>query len=323
MPYVATPQRCATMPVHRRLLDSAPGYAGRCAELENFTFRRPEAARQEVARIPVVVHVVRESPDDVGDEQVAGQIEVLNRDFRGETPDIALIPEVWRGLVGDARVEFFLAEEDPDGEPTSGIIRVPTSVPAFGTDDSVKAGATGGSDAWPAEHYLNIWVCQLAGGVLGYAQFPSGPPTTDGVVITHTAFGTTGTAITPFDGGRTTTHEVGHWLNLRHIWGDDGEGCHGSDFVDDTPNQGGPNQGRPTYPTVSCANGPHGDMFMNFMDYTDDACMAMFTAGQVERMNAALSGPRAALLTAPAGSPSAGTAATGTASTAGQASAGH
>ena len=145
--------------------------------------------------------------------------------------------------------------------------------------------------AWPANRYLNLWVCTLGGGLLGYAQFPGGPARTDGVVILNTAFGTTGTATTPFDLGRTATHEVGHWLNLRHIWGDRND-CGGTDFVTDTPNAQLPNYGKPTFPHISCNNAPNGDMFMDYMDYVDDAAMVMFTAGQVERMNATLAGPR-------------------------------
>jgi hypothetical protein len=110
-------------------------------------------------------------------------------------------------------------------------------------------------------------------------------------VILHAAFGTTGTAAAPFGLGRTTTHEVGHWLNLRHIWGDT-MGCGGGDRVADTPNAAGPNFGKPTFPHVTCNNGPNGDMFVNYMDYVDDAAMFMFTAGQAGRMNATLAGPR-------------------------------
>ena len=125
-------------------------------------------------------------------------------------------------------------------------------------------------DAWPSAQYLNLWVCPLAGGLLGYAQFPGGPAATDGVVILHSAFGINGTAAAPFNLGRTATHEIGHWLNLNHIWGDDGTGCSGTDNVADTPNQGGPNYGAPTFPHLSCSNGPNGDLFVNYMDYVDD-----------------------------------------------------
>lgn len=292
-------RRCATMEVHRRLLTTAAGYAEACAEIENFTYRRraAPAPRTEVVCVPVVVHVLWRSPaENLDDAQVHSQLDVLNQDFRAANPDLdRVVPQVWRPLVADARLEFRLATVDPGGEPTTGIVRTRTAVAGFGADDAVKSAATGGSDPWPADRYLNLWVCQLAGGLLGYAQFPGGPAATDGVVVTHTGFGTTGTATAPFDRGRTTTHEVGHWLNLRHIWGDDGDGCHGSDFVADTPNQSGPNLGCPTFPSVSCDNAPDGDMFVNYMDYADDACMAMFTTGQVARIDATLAGPRAAL----------------------------
>jgi hypothetical protein len=166
----------------------------------------------------------------------------------------------------------------------------------------VKFKAKGGEDAWPTDLYLNLWVCQLGGGLLAYAQFPGGPAETDGVVVTYTGFGTTGTASPPFNKGRATTHELGHWLNLLHIWGDDNwpteKQCSGSDGVDDTPNQAGPNLGCPKYPHITCDNGPYGDMFMNFMDDVDDSCMVMFTKGQADRVNACLEGPRSSFLTA-------------------------
>jgi hypothetical protein len=134
-------------------------------------------------------------------------------------------------------------------------------------------------------------VCSLGNGLLGYAQFPGGPAATDGVVILNTAFGTIGTATAPFDLGRTATHEVGHWLNLNHIWGDTND-CSGTDRVEDTPNALLPNFGKPAFPHVTCNNGPIGDMFVNYMDYVDDDTMTMFTPGQVARMHATLSGHR-------------------------------
>jgi transposase len=199
------------------------------------------------------------------------------------------------GLQGpDANIQFALASEDPDGGTTTGITRTRTEQTAFGVDDAVKSAATGGVDPWPSDRYLNIWVCNLADGLLGYAQFPGGPPETDGVVILNTAFGTTGTATAPFNRGRTATHEVGHFLNLRHIWGDDFL-CAASDLAADTPNAAGPNFGKPNFPHVSCNNGPNGDMFMNYMDYVDDDSMFMFTPQQVARMLATLEGPRSML----------------------------
>lgn len=291
-----TVRTCGTAPVHERLLRTVPGYANARTRSENGAWaarRRGIARRAGVVRVPVVVHVVhRTDEQDISDEQVRSQIEVLNRDFRKRNPDAEQIPEAFADLVADAGIEFELAVTDPDGEPTSGITRTRTTRSSFGDDDRVKFASSGGADAWPSERYLNLWVCPLSGGLLGYAQFPGGPPETDGVVITYTAFGTLGTAAAPFDLGRTATHEVGHWLNLRHIWGDDGTGCSGSDFVDDTPNQASENTGRPTFPSVSCDNGPDGDLFMNYMDYVDDVAMFMFTTGQVQRMQTCLDNDR-------------------------------
>ena len=293
-----TVRRCATMTVHRRLLSSSPEYVQQRSRIENETARRVGrgAGREGTTRIPVVVHVVWNTEDqNVSDEQVASQIEVLNRDFRRTNPDADDTPAPFLPLATDARVEFYLAQAAPDGSPTNGIQRQQTNVASFDSDDAVKATATGGLDPWPADRYLNLWACPLGGGLLGYAQFPGGPPATDGVVILQSAFGTVGTAAAPFDGGRSATHEIGHWLNLNHIWGDDGTGCTGTDNVDDTPNQGGPNTGKPAFPHVSCSNGPNGDLFMNYMDYVDDAAMFMFSAGQVARMQACLDGPRSSI----------------------------
>ncbi|MCW2683057.1 MAG: zinc metalloprotease, partial [Blastococcus sp.] len=249
-----------------------------------------------VAYIPVVVHVVHNTAaQNISDAQITSQIDVLNRDFRATNPDVSIVPPAFAPLIADSRVEFFLATTDPAGNPTTGITRTQTAVASFGGDDKVKRAATGGVDAWPADEYLNIWVCQLSGGLLGYAQFPGGPADTDGVVCTHSGFGLGGTATAPFHLGRTATHEVGHYLNLFHIWGDDGTGCGGTDEVADTPNQGGGNTGVPTFPHVSCGNGPNGDLFYDYMDYSDDAVLVMFTHGQAARMEACLDGVRRSL----------------------------
>ena len=236
----------------------------------------------------------------MSEQQIQSQIEVLNQDFNRANSDLDAVPEVWRSLVGSAGVSFVLADRDPLGGASDGITRSPATVPSFTDDDAVKRTASGGADAWPADRYLNIWVCSLQ-DLLGYAQFPGGPLETDGVVIDYRSFGTTGTVEAPFDRGRTAVHEIGHWLNLFHIWGDDGTGCAGTDNVEDTPNQAGPNTGLPTFPSPSCGNEPSGDMFVNFMDYTDDAGMIMFTHGQVTRMAAAITGPRASMLQEAAG----------------------
>jgi hypothetical protein len=289
------------MPLHRFLAATDDVYRANRREIESFS-AAAAATPPTLTRVPVVVHVLyRTDAENISDAQVKTQIEVLNRDFRKTNADAAGVPEPFAALADDALVEFGLAVRDPDGGPTSGITRTRTTAVAFeGTiaemDRAIKA-TLGGAKAWPADRYLNVWVCSLGGGLLGYAQFPGGPAATDGVVILNTAFGTGGTTEAPFDLGRTATHEVGHWLNLLHIWGDDDSACSGSDNVRDTPNQAGPNTGCPRFPRVSCANGPDGDMFMNYMDYTDDACMFMFSKGQVARMHAALSGPRASIST--------------------------
>ena len=302
---VETPvrRRCGSEDVHRRLLNESLNYRLNRAAIENLAFAfatgEEQPSRAEVVTVPVVVHVVHNTDEqNVSEEQIDSQLAVLNEDFRSANADLKNVPPIWQGLVADSRLEFRRATVDPLGGPTTGVTRRQTESRSFSDDEAVKFTARGGTDAWPADRYLNVWVCQLGGGLLGYAQFPGGPAATDGVVITHTGFGTTGTAAPPFDLGRTTTHEIGHWLNLFHIGGDDGTGCSGTDFVSDTPNQAGQNFGMPGFPSITCNNGPNGDMFMNYMDYTDDAAMFMFTHGQILRVEACLAGPRRGLLTA-------------------------
>ena len=296
-------RKCATMDVHHRLLSTVPSYAQARAAIQTQMLSLQagigRAERAGVVRIPVVCHVVwNAAAENISDAQVQSQIDVLNRDYRSTNPDVSQVPNAFKPLVKDAEIEFYLATVGPTGGATNGVTRTNTTHGPFTDDDAVKSAASGGADPWPTNHYLNMWVCRLAGGLLGYAQFPGGPAATDGVVITYTGFGTIGTATAPFHLGRTATHEVGHYFDLFHIWGDDGSGCSGSDQVADTPNQGGPNTGVPTFPHVSCSNGPSGDLFMNYMDYVDDNAMVMFSAGQVGRMQACLAGPRHSLITA-------------------------
>jgi Pregnancy-associated plasma protein-A len=292
-------RQCGTMPRHERLSETYKSYRDNQDRIERFTERsivsgQAESMQETLITIPVVVHVVYgTAAQNVSDTQVASQIAALNRDFRAKNADRSKVPPVWKGLVTDTRINIALAGEDPDGAPTSGITRTHTTRSAFPSDDSMKTARGGGIGPWPSDSYLNLWVCNLAED-LGYAQFPGGPAATDGVVILTTAFGTTGTAAAPFHRGRTATHEVGHWLNLRHIWADT-HNCAGTDFVSDTPNARGPNYGKPRFPHISCNNGPSGDMFMNYMDYVDDPAMLMFTVGQSIRMNAALAGPRSSI----------------------------
>jgi hypothetical protein len=292
-------RQCGAMQEYERLLEEEPSFRLNQQRAEDYTARSidtGEAQRlaRRLIRIPTVVHVVykRES-ENISKRQINSQITALNKDFRARNPDRSKVPPSWQGLVADTKIQFALATKNPNGKATDGVTRTKTTRDSFGIQGNpVKKRSEGGVAAWPRDRYLNVWVCTLGDDLLGYAQFPGGPARTDGVVILNTAFGTTGSARGPFNLGRTATHEVGHFLNLRHIWGRDALSCADSDHVSDTPNQQGPNTGKPGFPHISCNNGPHGDMFMNYMDYVDDAAMFLFTEGQVMRMNAALAGPR-------------------------------
>jgi hypothetical protein len=275
------------MAAHMRLLERFPAFRQRQFALEMATTERRAAAARvpRLVTVDVVVNVVYQaSPQNVSDSQIKSQIAVLNRDFAARNPDREKVPAPWRGLVTDSRLRFKLAR----------VVRKRTTRSSFATDDGVKRASGGGVAPFQPKTHLNLWVCALADEVLGYAQFPGGPTATDGVVIDTHAFGTKGTAQAPFDLGRTATHEVGHYFNLRHIWGDT-EDCSGSDHVADTPNAAGPNFGTPTFPSVTCSNGPSGDMFMNYMDYVDDVAMFLFTAQQVVRIRTALEESRPGL----------------------------
>jgi len=273
------------------LRENSAEYVEQREWIEEFTRRYKEknlmnegSRASTVITIPCVVHVVYENDDEnISDAQVLSQIDVLNEDLRRLNADAADTPDDFDAVAADFELEFCLATLDPDGNPTDGIIRVATTESSFGLSDNVKFTSMGGSDAWPADEYLNIWSCDLGAGLLGYAQFPGGADATDGVVITYSSFGREGFVLEPYDLGRTGTHEVGHWLNLFHIWGDDFD-CSGSDMVDDTPNQEGANYGCPSYPFADACN--LSVMYMNYMDYVDDACYNMFSEGQKERARA-------------------------------------
>ena len=242
--------------------------------------------------IPVVVHLM--SPN-VTDAQVFSQIDVLNRDYNKTNTDAANIPAEFTSLVADCGIKFQLAARTPQNDPTNGIMRYASSRSEWGGQDDVKKPSKGGVAPWNASKYLNIYVCPIGNGVLGYASFPGAPDEVDGVVIDLTAFGTSGTARRPFNLGRTCTHEVGHWLNLYHIWGD--ATC-GDDHCSDTPTQKEAHYGDVTKAYYSTCSGTQTrDMSMNFMDYVNDGSMLMFSNGQKTRMQATLEGTRSSILT--------------------------
>ncbi|HUP12900.1 MAG TPA: M43 family zinc metalloprotease [Niastella sp.] len=233
-----------------------------------------------VIRIPVVVHVLwNTAAQNISDAQIKSGIAALNRDFRRQNSDTINTPARFKAIAADVEIEFVLATADPIGIATTGIIRTQTNVLAFDMDDKIKFSAQGGANAWDSKSYLNIWIGNTR-RLLGYATIPGGAENIDGLVINYTAFGTINTAA-PYNLGRTVVHETGHWLGLQHIWGD--QAC-GDDEVSDTPPQAGYTSGCPTGFRSSCNNGAAGDMFMNYMDFTNDACMNLFTLGQKARM---------------------------------------
>jgi PKD repeat protein len=261
-----------------------------------------EDAQRAVITIPVVFHVVyQNATENISDAAVKSQIDILNLDFRKLNPNFNQTPSVFKPVAADMEIEFCLASVDPQGAATSGITRTLTTNATFSTNDAVKFTAQGGRNAWPRDKYLNIWICDLGTGLLGYAQFPGGQSSRDGVVIHYKTVGAPPANVFTgsYNRGRTATHEVGHWLNLYHIWGDDNGACDGTDEVSDTPNSGDENFGCPVFPHITCNNGPNGDMFTNYMDYMDDACATMFTNGQKARARAlfAVGGFRATLAT--------------------------
>ena len=274
--------------------------------------------------IPVVVHVVfNDERENISDDQIHSQIDVLNKEFRNKNNSIDKVPEVWRHLVADTRIEFKLAVKDPEGNITTGITRTETDLKEFlhGEDidgnplpEKIKFSDQGGKNAWDTSRYLNIWICnllssdrgQIMRGVIGYAQFPDEPPETDGIVMRYDAFGIVGEVRPPLHLGRVTVHEAGHYLGLYHIWGDNSDFeeqsyCStGGDNIEDTPNQRKNNRSRLSYPSnvESCpdTDREHGTMFMNHMDYTDDEIRCMFTLGQAIRMRYTVENSRRLLI---------------------------
>ena len=280
-------RQCGAQEVLERQLREDPTLASRMNDIENLTTafeQNPSLNRlvNGVVEIPVVVNVLyKTSAQNISAAQINSQITVLNNDFQALNADYNSTPAIFQSVrAGNTNVRFVLDK----------VVRKATSKSSWSTNDAMKKSAGGIVPTSPATK-LNLWVCNLGGGILGYAQFPGGSSATDGVVVDDNAFGSTGTVSTPYNKGRTATHEVGHWLNLRHIWGD--ANC-GSDLVGDTPAHNTANYGCPDYPHKSTCTGEPVEMTMNYMDYTDDACMYIFSTGQKTRMQAVFvsGGPR-------------------------------
>ncbi|MCO5241774.1 MAG: M43 family zinc metalloprotease [Chitinophagaceae bacterium] len=299
---------CATHAYWQTQLNNDPALRLRYNEIEQSAKTRPLISKKEqgtgvaempVITIPVVVHILYNTPgENISDARVHSQLGILNKDFRKQNDDTAFIPSAFAPFAADCGIQFELAKTDPEGRPTSGIVRKKTDRSSWQQDDKMKFSASGGNDTWDSRYYLNIWVCNLTKSLLGYATFPGASPEKDGVVIRTDIFGISPDNATAYNKGRTTTHEVGHWLNLKHLWGD--TDC-GDDGVEDTPPQKTYNSGCPSFPRImanSCNPLPSGDMFMNFMDFSDDACLHMFTTGQKQRMQSLFEtfAPRESLL---------------------------
>ncbi len=289
----ATQRKCASMEVLNDQLAADPTLQARMDAVEKHTLKfiseggLSERLVNGKIQIPVVVNVIyNTAAENISDAQIQSQIDVLNEDYHATNSDFSKTPSIFSGVAANYDISFVLIATN----------RTHTTKTTWRTDDSMKKPSKGGVAPTDPTHNLNLWVVgTMSGGVLGYAQFPGGALATDGVVIGHNYFGRTGVVSAPYDKGRTATHEIGHWLNLRHIWGD--ANC-GSDLVNDTPTAQTSNFGCPTFPHVSaCGTDHHAEMTMNYMDYTDDACMYMFTAGQKARSMAifAAGGARAAI----------------------------
>lgn len=298
-------QRCSSYDYQQQQLAADPGLQAKWDAIDAQCAADAAAypngyESRAVVTIPVVVHVVyANATENISNTRIYEQIQVLNEDYRKTNADRVNVPSAWQGIAADCEIQFCLAAVDPNGNWTDGIHRVSTTTASFSTNDGVKSSTTGGTNAWDRNVYLNIWVCDLGSQLLGYAQFPGGAAATDGVVLHYKYTGKTG-ATSPYNKGRTATHEVGHWLGLRHIWGDDGTACTGSDLISDTPNQAGENYGCfavGSVQTDGCTTTAPGIMWSNYMDYTDDACMYFFTAGQKTRMWTIMNGSRAPLKT--------------------------
>ncbi|MDI1303879.1 MAG: zinc metalloprotease, partial [bacterium] len=254
---------CASQDVLAEQLKADPTLALRMNEIEAFTQKSMLTNRLVNGKvvIPVVVNVLyRTAAENISDAQIQSQIDVLNQDYTATNPDFSNTPAEFAGVAANVGITFELVK----------INRKSTTKSSWGTRDAMKKTKQGGLDPTTPSTTLNMWACTIGGGILGYAQFPGGTLATDGVVIDSNYFGLSSAASYPYNLGRTASHEVGHWMNLRHIWGD--ASC-GNDLVSDTPVHKTSNFGVPVYPYVSTCLPAHNEMTMNYMDYTDDRGM--------------------------------------------------
>ncbi|MES2762398.1 MAG: M43 family zinc metalloprotease [Bacteroidota bacterium] len=305
----APPQRdCGTLHHHEYLKQTRPNYENDLNQYNQMidqylVDKAADAAigktsgTSAIVTIPVVVHVVyQNATENISNAQAISQVQVLNDDFAKLNADaIKVTQPTFSTVASGAQIRFCLAQRDPLGNATTGVVHYSTTVSTFNTNDNVKNSATGGATAWDVTKYVNIWVCDLGASLLGYGEFPTGSlSNTWGLVLNYRYTGSGGSAQSPFNLGRTGTHEFGHCFNLFHIWGDDGGACSGSDQCTDTPNQASEHYGpfaQGSIQTDACSPSSPGTMWMNYMDYTDDNSMYMFTAGQCARMEAVVNNP--------------------------------
>lgn len=253
-------------------------------QVPNLVSQANNSKTESTITIPVVVHVIyNAAAENISEAQIISQIKSLNEDFSLTNADFIKVPAVFAKVAANTNIKFELAKTDPSGRATTGITRKKTTRLMWSDDNKIKSSSYG-TAPWDTRAYLNIWVCNTVPGLTGYATFPGSDPVLDGIVIRYDAFGTTGTLMHPYNKGRTLTHEVGHWMGLKHLWGD---GPCGDDGIADTPKQRGGNSGDPVFPRQTPCNGSaEGEMFMNFMDFSNDASMGMFTQGQKSVMRA-------------------------------------
>jgi Pregnancy-associated plasma protein-A len=269
---------CASQMVLERQLKEDPQLASRMSEIEKFTNNAIATGRLVNGKIeiPVVFNVLyRTTAENISLAQLQSQIDVLNKDFNALNSDFNTPSNPYSSVRANVGISFVLDQ----------VIRKATNKTSWGTNDAMKKTKRGGLDPTSPTTKLNYWVCTIGGGILGYAQFPGGSTATDGVVCDYKYTGVTSSSSTayPYNLGRTATHEIGHWMNLRHIWGD--ATC-GTDLVSDTPVHDSPNFGVPPVGHRSTCSGTPLEMYMNYMDYTDDRGMYMFSIGQKSRIDA-------------------------------------